>query len=132
LKESIRLSETFPVSAKKIFDALLNSKEHSAIIGGKAEIFPRRGTKFRIWNGYITGNNIIVQPYGRIVQTWRTKEFPDGAQDSNLEILLEKVNGGTKLTMIHSNLPDGESKKYEKGWKDYYLRPMKKYFKTHH
>jgi len=119
------------VSAKILFDAWLSSDKHSSFTGGKAQILPRRGTRFTAWDGYISGSNIIIQPYGRIVQTWRTTEFPPGAADSTLEILFEKVDDGTKLTILHTNIPSGESRKYEKGWRDYYFRPMKKYFKKH-
>ena len=131
MRETIRLSETFPVSAKILFDAWLSSDKHSSFTGGKAQILSRRGTRFTAWDGYIKGTNVIIQPYGRIVQKWRTTEFPPGAPDSNLEILFEKVDGGTKLTILHTNLPPGDGRKYEKGWQDYYFKPMKKYFKKH-
>lgn len=131
MKDVIKISAVFPVSAKRIYDAWLDSEEHSKIIGGKADIYARPGANFAIWDGYITGNNQSLQPYGRIVQSWRTTEFPAGAPHSKLELLFEKVDKGTKLTLIHSNLPDGDGKKYEKGWKEYYFKPMKKYFKNH-
>jgi activator of HSP90 ATPase len=129
LEPAIKISVIFPVSAKKLYDSWLNSKNHSDFTGAKAHIDSRNGSAFSISNGYITGTNLILQPYGRIVQNWRTTEFPDGAPDSKLEILFEKHNGGTKLTLIHSHLPNGDEKKYEKGWKEYYIKPMKLYFK---
>jgi activator of HSP90 ATPase len=129
LESSIKISAIFPVSAKKLYDAWLDSKMHSAITGTKTQIDPREGSSFSAGNGYITGSNLILQPYGRIVQHWRTTEFPDGSPDSKLEILFEKHNSGTKLTIVHSQLPNGDEKKYEKGWKEFYLRPMKMYFK---
>lgn len=125
----IKLSVIFPVSAKKLYDSWLNSKIHSAFTGTKAHIEPRTGSAFSALNGYITGTNIILQPYGRIVQSWRTTDFPDGVFDSKLEILFEKHNNNsTKLTILHTQLPAREEKKYEKVWKDYYLKPMKAYF----
>ena len=132
MKDIIKLSEIYPVSAKRLYDAYLTAEEHSEIIGGKADIDAISGSKFSIWDGYIKGSNLILQPYGRIVQSWRTTDFPPGAADSKVEILLQKTEKGTKLTLIHSNLPDGDGKKYEKGWIKYYLKPMKKYFKNHH
>lgn len=125
----VKISEIFPVSAKNLYDAWLSTKMHSAFTGSKAHIEPRQSSSFSTWNGYITGSNLILQPYGRIVQHWRTNEFPEGAPDSKLEILFEKHNSGTKLTIIHSHLPSGDEKKYEKGWKEHYLKPMKLYFK---
>lgn len=129
MEPGIKISAIYPVSAKRLYDAWLNSRTHSDFTGTKAHIDPRQGTAFSISNGYITGSNLILQPYGRIVQHWRTTEFPEGSPDSKLEVLFEKHNGGTKLTIIHTQLPNGDEKKYEKGWKDHYLKPMKLYFK---
>jgi activator of HSP90 ATPase len=128
LEPGIKISAIFPVSAKKLYDSWLNSKIHSSFTGSKAHIEPRNGSAFSISNGYITGTNLILQPYGRIVQNWRTTEFPEGAADSKLEILFEKHNSGTKLTIVHSHIPSGDEKKYEKGWKEFYIKPMKLYF----
>ena len=129
MSEIIQISEVFPVSAKRLFDAWLNSNEHSNFIGGDAEIRPIIGSKFSIWNGYITGTNLTIQPYGRIVQSWRSTDFPKGALDSKLEILFEKAGNGTRITLIHTRLPAAKVKDFEKGWIDYYFKPMKKYFK---
>ena len=127
--ESIKISEVFPVSAKRLYDAWLNKEEHSEFTGGKAEIRPIVGSKFSAWDGYITGTNITLQPYGRIVQNWRATDFPKGAMESKLEILFEKTNNGTRLTLIHTKLPSAKIKDYEKGWVAHYFKPMKKYFK---
>ena len=126
---TLKISEVFPVSAKILFDAWLNSDEHSEFVDGKAEIRPNVGSKFSIWDGYITGTNITLQPYGRIVQTWRSTDFPKGAGDSKLEILFEKAGNGTRITLIHTKLPPAKVKDFEKGWITYYFKPMKKYFK---
>ena len=127
--ESIKISEVFPVSAKRLYDTWLNSDEHSEFTGSKAEIRPNVGSKLSAWDGYITGSNLTLQPYGRIVQTWRATDFPKGAMDSRLEILLEKAGNGTRVTLIHTKLPSAKLKDYEKGWHDFYFKPMKKYFK---
>jgi activator of HSP90 ATPase len=129
MKEELKISTVFPASAKVIYDAWLDSKEHSRLSGGKAVIQPWQGGKFKAWDGYISGKNIKLQPYARIVQSWRTTEFHIDDIDSRIEILLEKTQGGTRFTLIHKDIPEGQGKKYEKGWKDFYLKPMKDYFK---
>ena len=64
----------------------------------------------------------------KIVQSWRTSEFGENDEDSILTILLQETdNGGTQLTMIHSNIPEGQTQ-YEKGWVNHYFEPMKGYF----
>ena len=128
MEPGIKITAIFPVSAKKLYDSWLNSSSHASFTPGKANIEPRNGAPFSVQNGYITGTNLILQPFGRIVQSWRTTDFPEGAPDSRLELLLEKHNSGTKLTIIHTQLPSGEERKFEKKWKESYLKPMKKYF----
>jgi activator of HSP90 ATPase len=129
MKAVIKISANFPVTAKMLYDSWLSSSVHSNFTGVKAVIDGRVGGKFKAWDGYISGSNLILQPYGRIVQNWRTTEFPKSAPDSRLEILFEKHNSGTKITLIHTQLPNGDERKYEKGWKEHYFKPMKKFFK---
>ena len=86
------------------------------------------GGTFSAWDGYISGSTLELVPNQRIVQAWRTSEFPDDAPDSRVEILLEEVESGTKLTFIHSNMPEGQTETYRQGWHDFYYQPMKAYF----
>ena len=91
MSESIKVSEIFPVTAKKLYTCWLDSSEHSAFTGTKAEIFPRVGEHYNAGNGYIHGSIISLQPYGRMVLSWRSTDFPDGVRDSRLEVLFEKI-----------------------------------------
>lgn len=129
MTETIKISEVFPVTAKKLYEAWLDSKEHSAFTGSKAKINPAIGGAFTAWDKYISGKTLVLQPYSRIVQSWRTTEFHDSYPDSTLEVLFEKSANGTKMTLLHSGIPKGDSKKYEDGWNEYYIIPMKNYFK---
>jgi len=88
------------------------------------------GGAFSAWDGYIFGSTLDLTPNQRIVQAWRTSEFPDEAPDSHVEILLEEMDGGTKITIIHSDMPDGQVDSYRQGWDDFYFKPMKKFFDT--
>lgn len=63
----------------------------------------------------------------QIVQSWSTSGFSEDDEDSILHIDLTKVNEGTELTLIHTNIPRGQTQ-YKKGWVDHYFEPMKEYF----
>jgi activator of HSP90 ATPase len=82
---------------------------------------------FTTWDGYIEGKNIDLEPYHRIVQSWRTFDFEEEDQDSQIEILLSEAVGETELTLIHSNLPES-GEHYKQGWEEHYFQPMKAYF----
>jgi activator of HSP90 ATPase len=129
--DKLKLSVTLPATPKRIYDAWLNSKEHSALIGDKATASTKVKGKFTAWGDYITGVNIDLKEGKKIVQAWRTTEFPDDALDSILEVKLDKAAGGkTKLTLTHINIPKGQGAKYKNGWKTHYFESMKAYFST--
>ena len=110
-----------------VFLAWLNSDMHSKMTGGKAEVSDQIGGSFTAWEGYIWGKNLEIEPNKRIKQTWRTSEFSDEEEDSILELLFTEVDGGTEITLIHSNLP-AHGEQYKKGWEDHYFTPMREYF----
>lgn len=128
MSESFEVSTVLPVSAERIYEAWLSSAEHSAFIDASAEIEREIETSFSMWDGYIEGVNKELEPNHRIVQSWRTTEFPPDASDSRLEIVLEEVEGGTRMTLYHSNLPGGQGDQYRVGWEENYFEPMRRYF----
>lgn len=96
--------------------------------GNPAHVDDRVGGEFSAWDGYIFGSTLELDPNRRIVQAWRTNEFPEEAPDSRLEILFEEAAQGTKVTLIHSNIPSDQVDSYRQGWEDFYFKPMKEYF----
>lgn len=129
MKKSLKLSETFPANAKTLFEGWLDSATHGTFTGGQvAKISGKVGGKFSAWDGYISGITLEIEPYRRIMQSWRTTEFPADAPDSHLEILFEEKSKGTKITLIHTNIPEGQEEDYLQGWKDFYFKPMQAYF----
>jgi uncharacterized protein YndB with AHSA1/START domain len=125
--ESITLWEIFPASPREIYDSWLSSA-HGKMIGSTATVDPRVGGAFTAWDGYIKGTTLELEPYRRLVQAWRTTEFSAAHPDSRLELMLEQVEGGTRLTIRHTEIPEGQGASLEQGWIDHYFRPMKEYF----
>jgi activator of HSP90 ATPase len=128
MKDSIELSVVLDETNENLYKAWLDSNEHSRFTGSMADISPVVKGKFYAWDGYITGTNITLDPYHKIVQLWRTTEFGENDDDSVLELLFEKINNKTRLTLKHNNIPEGQGEEYRKGWQDFYFTPMKKYF----
>ena len=129
MKREFSISVQFPVAPEVIFRAWLSTKGHAAMTGSPARVTARVGGKFSAWDGYITGKTLELIPSVRIVQAWRTSEFADTDPDSMLEITLRPVKGGTRLTLRHSGIPEGQAESYEAGWEESYFTPMRAYFK---
>lgn len=123
-----KVSSVIPASPMAIYDAWLNSKTHGAMTGGgKAKASPKVGAPFTSFDGYSFGANLDLVPGKRIVQSWRTTDFAAGDPDSTLEVTLTSVPGGTRLSLAHSGIPEGQDD-YKEGWKEFYFGPMKAYF----
>jgi activator of HSP90 ATPase len=128
MTEELKLSILLPVKPEELYHAWQDSKTHAAFTGDAAVIDPKVGGKFTAWNGYIMGKNLELESPRRIFQSWRTTEFPEDALDSLLEILIEPTGKGSKLTLIHTQIPKGQAEQYKEGWLDYCFTPMKAYF----
>ncbi len=123
------LSDTVPASPRAVYDAWLSSGGHAAMTGGKAaHAAAAEGAEFTAWDGYISGRNLRLEPGRRIVQSWRTTRFTAADADSEIDVLLEPVPGGTRLTLHHSNVPDGHTSYRDGGWQRSYFEPMKRFF----
>ena len=128
MPESFQVSTTLPVESEKAYKAWLDSSEHSQFTGSPAEINPQVGGIFSAWDGYIKGVTLELTPYSRILQSWRADDFSPESGDSRIEVLFEDVPGGTRLTLIHTDVPDGQSEEFRQGWEDFYFTPMQAYF----
>ena len=120
-----------PAAKETIYNAWLNGKEHANMTGMPATAGTKVGDAFTAHDDYISGKNIELVPFTKIVQSWRTTEFEEEDEDSVLEIRLEDKNSHTLVALTHSNLPP-HGAQYEQGWIDYYFKPMKGYFSTKH
>jgi activator of HSP90 ATPase len=141
MKTEFTLTVTINAKAEKIYEAYLSSEGHTAITGSPARVDGTVDGDFRAWDGYIQGMFLELEPGRRILQAWRTAEFPSDAEDSIVEIVLEESHGktgldtpqkvrgySTTITLKHSNIPEGQAEDYKTGWEDFYFKPMKEYF----
>jgi uncharacterized protein YndB with AHSA1/START domain len=125
-KDRLRVTAVIPASPENIYRAWLDGNEHSAFTGSRATVDVNG--RFTAWDGYIQGTTVDRHPGRRIVQTWRTQQFPKDSADSRLEIQLERVADGTRMTVIHTDIPEGQGEQYKSGWETHYFVPMKAYF----
>jgi activator of HSP90 ATPase len=121
------LKTIIPAKPQEVYSAWLNSEEHSYMTGGEAVVSNKVDETFTAWDGYIEGRNIQLELNKRIIQSWRTSEFDEKDEDSQLEVLFNDISNGTELTLIHTNLSDNVEQ-YKKGWEEHYFEPMKVYF----
>lgn len=92
---------------------------------GTAALEPRPGGALRVEfpnETVVRGEVVAIEPPGRFAFTWGyegDESLPPGA--STVEIVLDPVAGGTRLTLRHSGLPDGATRDAHRGGFRLYL-----------
>lgn len=70
-------------------------------------------------------HKIELVPDKKIIQSWRADDWPD-KHISTINITLKKIKEGTELTFVQTDVPEEHINEIEKGWHDFYWKPMKK------
>jgi activator of HSP90 ATPase len=125
---TIRQKEFIEAKPVDIYDAFLNEQKHTEFTGARATCDRRVGGKFTAWDGYISGKNMKLENGKRIIQEWKTTEWPSGYPPSVIEFTFKPRAGGTVISMTQTNVPATQANDYRQGWVDHYWTPLKKYF----
>ncbi|MFN8548532.1 MAG: SRPBCC domain-containing protein [Candidatus Eisenbacteria bacterium] len=127
---TIRQRVKFATTPRDLYATYLNSRAHSAATGGKARIRAVVGAPFSAWDGYITGQNLLLLPGRRIVQSWRARDWSRVELGSILILDFLAVPGGAELRLEHLRVPARHTRELARGWRDYYWTPWKAYLKA--
>ena len=127
-KEALRVTSTIPVAPTTLYFAWIDSTHHTSMTGQTAKIDPVVGAKYSCCNGYVTGKLVILDLGRRIVESWRTTDFPRDAADSRVEVHFETLGLSTRILILHTEIPEGQSEKYKALWNERYITPMRAYF----
>jgi uncharacterized protein YndB with AHSA1/START domain len=127
MAEVIHQEIDFAASPHRIYEALMDSKQHAEFTAnGEAEIGREAGGTFSCHGGVISGRNIELIQDKRIVQAWRVANWDEGIY-SIVKIELQDHIGGTRLILDHAGFPDGNAEHLSPGWHERYWDPLRKY-----
>jgi len=120
--KSLKQSYTIAAPVEKVWQALTDPKEIDGWGAGPAEMNDRVGTKFKLWDGDIHGENTEVITKRKLVQDWYGGDW---AEASRVTINLKSDDGKTTVDLTHENIPDGEADSIDDGWNRYYFGEIK-------
>jgi uncharacterized protein YndB with AHSA1/START domain len=110
-------------SPDKVFPYLVEPELLTTWIGEESWNEPRPGGLFRLKfpQSIVRGEFVDVEPPRRVVYTWGREEgdsMPAGS--TTVAFDLEPENGGTRVRLRHSGLPNAqEVEQHTKGWEQF-------------
>ncbi|HEY3927431.1 MAG TPA: SRPBCC domain-containing protein [Candidatus Koribacter sp.] len=128
MTKPIQQSVTFPVPPRAAYETYMNSAKHSAATGQRAKLTRKVGANFTAFDGDLNGRNLLLIPNRMIVQSWRASHWPKTDPDSILTITFTKIAKGTRVDLVHVNVPQHDHRGVTQGWHTYYWIPWRNYF----
>jgi activator of HSP90 ATPase len=124
-RTSIHQEVPLKAGPQRIYEALLDSGQFTAITGRPAEIDPHEGGAFALFGGIISGRSVELVPNQRIVQAWRPASWDPGVY-SIVKFELTPQGPGTLIVFDHTGFPEGKYDGLLSGWNEHYWGPLAK------
>lgn len=116
-----------PVLPDKAMRLLTDKELIKAWSGGDAEIENRPGGKFKMFDGWVSGE-ILKSEANELAYTWKTSEWGEDAKASEVHYKLIDENGATKIELKHAGFSnDEEMNSHASGWSEHFFVPMENY-----
>jgi activator of HSP90 ATPase len=128
MPESLQYQVDLPVSPERVYRAWLDSHEHSQFTGQPARIENKVGGAYSALDGKIEGEMQVLSPFSRIVQTWRSRDWPQQGPVPEAELTIEPTCLGSLLMLSLTGIPDGKTRQVLDLWGNSYFRPLNRYF----
>lgn len=127
--KTIKQKVVFKTSPQFVYKMLASSESQTQWSGKKAKISKKTGGVFSLYNGDFTGLNVELVPGKRIVQAWRSKEFPEGIFSMVTFNLVSRKATSTELILTHRGVPKELIPGIEEVWRKLYWDKMRKALK---
>lgn len=127
MRRNIIMAASLPAAPDKLFDMYLDAGSHAAFTGMPVTLEPHAGGVFRAFDGMLSGTILHVEPKTLIVQTWRSINWPLTDMDSLLTLSFWPAPEGTRIELVHVNVPNEDFAGVSQGWEKYYWTPWRAY-----
>lgn len=123
---TIHFDIDYKTTPDRIYQVLLDAKQFTACSGLPAEIDPKVGGWFRLFNGQIEGRNVELVPNQRVVQAWRPAYWAPGVY-SIAKFELVPRGSATRVVFDHAGFTQDLQEHLAGGWVEHYWEPLHKY-----
>ncbi|KAK4238007.1 putative chaperone binding protein [Achaetomium macrosporum] len=124
-------TEEFRTTAEEMYRTFTDPQRIAAFTRGAPKLFEgaKKGGKFELFDGNVSGEYLELEEPGKIVQSWRLNQWPTGHY-SKLKIEFDQ-NDVDKVTVMRvewTGVPIGQEEVTKRNWLEYYVRSIKRTF----
>ena len=127
---AIQQSVEFDAKPETLYEMYMDSKQHDQATGAPAKVSRKAGGAFTAFGGQLKGKNLLLIPNKMIVQSWRAEMWKTSDPDSILVIQFNKTKAGSRVDLVHVNVPEYDHQGVTDGWHHYYWEPWREYLEA--
>ncbi|KAL3419665.1 Hsp90 Co-Chaperone Aha1 [Phlyctema vagabunda] len=124
-------TEEFRAPASELYQTFTDPQRISAFTRAAPKVFEgaKKGGKFELFGGNVSGEYLELVEPTKIVQSWRLDQWPKG-HFSRLEISFDQndVDNVTVMRVSWTGVPVGQEEVTKRNWSEYYVRSIKTTF----
>lgn len=121
----------FRAPASELYQTFTDPQRIAAFTRAAPKLFEgaKKGGKFELFGGNVSGEYLELVEPTKIVQSWRLDQWPKG-HFSRLEINFDQndVDNVTVMRVSWSGVPIGQEEVTKRNWGEYYVRSIKTTF----
>jgi activator of HSP90 ATPase len=124
-------SEEFRTTAEELYQTFTDPGRIAAFTRSPPKVFEgaKKGGKFELFGGNVSGEYVELEQPTKITQTWRLDQWPKGHY-SKLKIEFDQndVDHVTVMRVTWDGVPIGQEEVTKRNWGEYYVRSIKTTF----
>ncbi|KAM9338915.1 activator of 90 kDa heat shock protein ATPase homolog 1-like isoform 2-T2 [Symphorus nematophorus] len=124
---SFNLTETFRTSPDEVYRTFTNQEFLQVFTRSAAVVDARRGGRFQLLDGSVSGEFTQLVPDQKIEMRWRFRTWPS-EHYATIRLELEDRGDETELRMECRGVPAGEEDSTREGWRRFYFTAIKQSF----
>lgn len=124
-------NEEFRTTADEMYQTFVDPQRLAAFTRSPPKVFEgaKKGGKFELFGGNVSGEYLELEPGKKVVQSWRLAQWPAG-HFSKLQIEFDQndVDHVTVMRVTWDGVPTGQEEVTKRNWLEYYVKSIKSTF----